>query len=96
MTFRELCKKQVVQTLDGTILGRVDDLVLEPAGREIEAFVLYGPPRLFGLLGRGPDLTIPIGKVKMFGTDVLLVDTDLEKPCPEQETAPSHWFGRHK
>ena len=95
MTFRELCKKQVVQTLDGTILGRVDDLVLAPSGREVEAFVLYGPPRLFGLLGRGPDLTIPIGKVKMFGVDVLLVDTDLEKPAPAPETAPQHRFGGH-
>ena len=87
MTFRELCRKQVVQTLDGTILGRVDDLVLEPSGCRVQAFVLYGAPRLFGLLGRGPDLEIPLAQVRLFGADVLLVDTDLPRPAPAQQNS---------
>ena len=79
MTFKEISAKQVVQTLDGVILGRADDMVLDDTGTRVQAFVLYGAPRLFGLLGRGEDLVIPVEKVKMFGVDVLLVDTRQEK-----------------
>ncbi len=79
MTFREICKKQVVQTVNGTCLGRVDDLVMDETGRRIQAFVLYGAPKMFGLMGREPDLMIPVDKVKMFGVDVLLVETDEQK-----------------
>ncbi len=92
MTFREVCKKQVVQTMDGTILGRVDDLVLDDTGRQIRAFILYGAPRLFGILGREPDLSIPVEKVKMFGVDVLLVETEETIPQPTPKKNWKTWF----
>ena len=79
MTFREITAKQVVQTIDGVILGQADDMVLDETGTRVQAFILYGAPKLFGLLGRGEDLVIPVEKVKMFGVDVLLVDTRQEK-----------------
>lgn len=91
MTFRDICKKQVVQTTNGTCLGKVDDLVMDETGRYIQAFVLYGAPKMFGLLGREPDLMIPIDKVKMFGVDVLLVETDQQKPQPQQPNWKNWW-----
>lgn len=92
MTFREVCKKQVVQTMDGTILGKVDDLVLDDTGRQIRAFILYGTPRLFGILGREPDLRIPVEKVKLFGVDVLLVETEEKAPPPSPKKSWKAWF----
>ena len=91
MTFREICKKQVVQTVDGVCLGRVDDLELDESGKNIRAFILYGAPRLFGLLGREPNLTIPIEEVQMFGVDVLLVTTNAVKPQAEPGS-PTKWL----
>lgn len=92
MTFREICKKQVVQTTDGTILGRVDDMVLDDTGRQIRAFILYGAPRLFGILGREPDLSIPAEKVRIFGNDVLLVETDEAVLPPTPKKSWKSWF----
>lgn len=91
MTFREIGKKLVVQTLDGTCLGRVNDLVLDDSGHSVQSFVVYGESRLFGLLGREPDLIIPIEKVMLFGVDVLLVDTDVAKPEKKSGKNPLKW-----
>ena len=91
MTFREISKKLVVQTLDGTCLGRVDDLVLDESGRSVQSFVVYGESRLFGLLGREPDLVIPVEKVMLFGVDVLLVDTNVPKREKKAAKKPLNW-----
>lgn len=81
MTFRELCAKEVVQTQEGACLGRVDDLVFDPQSARIESLLLFGRPRLFGLLGREETLTIQWQEIEKIGTDALLVRT----PLPEQE-----------
>ena len=64
MTFREVCKKQVVQTMDGTILGRVDDLVLDDTGRQIRAFILYGAPPAVWNSGQGTGFEHPCRESK--------------------------------
>lgn len=84
MTFRELCKKQVVQTQEGVCLGRVDDLRFSPQDGRIESFILYGRPKWFGLLGREPDLVIPIDRVDVFGADALLVTVSAPQPGKEK------------
>ena len=76
MTMQELCKKDVVQVSTGTKLGRVDDLEFE--GAVIGRMILRGRPRLFGLLGREPDVEIPWSEVERIGRDVILVSTQLE------------------
>ena len=83
MTLHELCKKDVIQVITGTNLGRVDDLAFNRETAKIEALVLYGRPKLFGLLGRQPDVHIPWEDVTGIGMDVVMVKTQLpeaEKP----------------
>ncbi len=80
MTLSELCKKEVIQVATGVDLGRVDDLEFDKSSAQIKALVLFGRPRLFGLLGREPDVSIPWADVAEIGVDVVLVKTMLPAP----------------
>jgi len=42
MTFRELCRKQVIQMESGVYLGHIDDLVLDTGSMTVESYVMLG------------------------------------------------------
>lgn len=69
----DLRSKEVINTKDGSRLGYVCDLELDPKTGGLTAVVIYGRLRLFGLLGREPDLVIPWGDIALIGDDTLLV-----------------------
>ena len=46
------------------------------------------PPRLFGLLGREENLTIPWQEIETIGTDAVLVHTQLPSAAPSK---PGLW-----
>lgn len=77
MTFRELCAKEVVQLREGTCLGRADDLEFDPQTAEIKTLLLFGRPKLFGLMGREETLCIPWNEIETIGVDAILVRTSL-------------------
>ena len=77
MTIRELCEKEVVQLEQGVCLGRADDLAFDPATARLQSLILLGRPRLFGLLGREENLTIPWQEIETIGTDAVLGHTQL-------------------
>ena len=81
MTLTELCKKDVIQLEKGAKLGRADDLRFNVQTAALDGMVLFGRPRLFGLLGRQQDVFIPWTDVETVGEDVIFVHTEL----PEQE-----------
>lgn len=78
MTFRELCRKEIVQRRDGLCLGRADDMLLDESGTQARGLILLGRARLFGLLGREQDLIIPWEKIAQIGVDAIFVDTDVQ------------------
>mgnify|MGYP003174393850 FL=1 len=86
MTIRELCEKEVVQLEQGVCLGRADDLAFDPATARLQSLILLGRPRLFGLLGREENLTIPWQET--IGTDAVLVHTQLPSAAPSK---PGLW-----
>ena len=86
MTIRELCEKEVVQLEQGVCLGRADDLAFDPATARLQS--LMGRPRLFGLLGREENLTIPWQEIETIGTDAVLVHTQLPSAAPSK---PGLW-----
>ena len=86
MTIRELCEKEVVQLEQGVCLGRADDLAFDPA--RLQSLILLGRPRLFGLLGREENLTIPWQEIETIGTDAVLVHTQLPSAAPSK---PGLW-----
>lgn len=88
MTIRELCEKEVVQLEQGVCLGRADDLAFDPATARLQSLILLGRPRLFGLLGREENLTIPWQEIETIGTDAVLVHTQLPSAAPSK---PGPW-----
>ena len=88
MTIRELCEKEVVQLEQGGCLGRADELAFEPATARLQSLILLGRPRLFGLLGREENLTIPWQEIETIGTDAVLVHTQLPSAAPSK---PGLW-----
>ena len=55
----DLRNKEVINVRDGSRMGYVCDLELDTAAAALTALVVYGKLRLFGILGREPDLVIP-------------------------------------
>ncbi len=89
MTLAELCKKDVIQMASGANLGRVDDMQFDAANARVTTLVLFGRPRLFGLLGRDADVSIPWEEVINIGADVVLVKTEL--PAPPHKPRGGFW-----
>ena len=83
MELEELRKKDVIQAVSGDNLGQADDLQFDAVSGSVQALVLHGRPRFFGLLGREPDLLIPWQQIKCIGTDVVMTTCE---PGPEHKT----------
>ena len=77
MTFRDLCTKEIVQLQQGICLGKADDLELDPETARIEKLLLFGHPRLFGLMGREETLVIPWEEIEKIGMDAIFVRTEV-------------------
>lgn len=70
----ELQYKEVVDISDGTRYGYIGDLEVDTERGTIESVVIYGRPRLFGLLGREADAVLPWSAIKRIGADLILVE----------------------
>lgn len=70
----DLQYKEVVDITDGTRYGYIGDLEVDTERGTIENIVIYGRPRLFGLLGRTEDAVFSWSAIKRIGADLILVD----------------------
>lgn len=89
MTLCDLKHKDVIQFKTGENLGRVDDVRFDEVDARLQAVILYGRRRLFGLLGRDEDLEIRWQDIKSIGLDVVMVDAPQAPP-----RAPRHFAFR--
>ncbi len=87
MTVYELCERDVVNITNGQNLGKVDNISFDRQTAGIMGVVLYGRLKLFGLLGRDEDITIPWKEIEKIGEDVLLV-----RAGPEVKRNAKKWF----
>ncbi|GAB7387649.1 YlmC/YmxH family sporulation protein [Bacillaceae bacterium] len=69
----EMQTKDVVNVLDGRKLGQINDLELDLRHGRIEAIIVPGPGKFFGLFGGGNDIVIPWKNIVKIGKDVVLV-----------------------
>ncbi len=76
-TLSELCEREVINMKTGANLGRVDDLQIGETDARVQALIIYGRLRWFGLLGREESLIIPWQDIVTIGDDVILVQSDL-------------------
>jgi len=74
MRLSELRSKEIINICTGARLGYVCDAEIEMPGGKLEALIVPGPCRFFGLFGREPDFLIPMDRITRFGKDTILVE----------------------
>ena len=70
----ELRRKEVISVKDGTRVGAVCDAEMDVESARLTAIVVYGRPRLFGLLGREEDVVIRWPDIQVIGEHTILVN----------------------
>lgn len=79
MTIYKIRQKEVINCRDGQKLGYICDVEIDLKCYTVTAFIIPGPCKICGIIGRDKEYVIPIRCVKQIGEDVVLVDVDLEK-----------------
>ena len=72
----DLKAKQVVCVKNGAVLGFISDVKLSTETGKLEALIIYGKSRYFGLFGREEDIYIPWDDIDVIGNETVLVKTD--------------------
>lgn len=73
----DLREKEVINVRDGTRIGFISDLEVNLEKGIIEAIVLPGPGKIFGLFGKNQDYIIKWKNIIRIGSDVILVDLNV-------------------
>ena len=73
LSFCELRCKQVINVIDGKVLGRICDVVFSRGSAKILGFVVPGDGSFHIFRKRG-DVFIPFENICKIGTDVVLVE----------------------
>jgi YlmC/YmxH family sporulation protein len=73
-------RKEVIDIRTGRRMGALIDVEIDEDSGRITAIVVPGEAKVFGLLGTGPDVTIPWTRIKKIGPDCILVEWDPGSP----------------
>lgn len=84
----DLQRKELVNVKDGTKIGYVDDAIIDIDTATVQSLVVYGRLKLFGLLGRQPDIIIPWCDIQIIGEDTILVTAD---QLPKEAVHKNKW-----
>lgn len=84
----DLQRKEVVSVKNGVKLGFADDVTIDTEEGQVRGLVVYGKLRLFGLLGRRPDVVIPWESIEVIGEDAILVNIE---ELPKETVRRSRW-----
>lgn len=84
----DLQRKEVVSVRNGVKLGFADDVTIDTEEAQVRGLVVYGKLRLFGLLGRRPDVVIPWESIEVIGEDAILVNIE---ELPKETVRRSRW-----
>jgi YlmC/YmxH family sporulation protein len=70
----DLKLKQVINVIDGKLLGGITDIEIDVESGKLTAIVVPGNGRFLGLFGRSEDVVIPWEQINKIGSDVILVE----------------------
>lgn len=73
----DLREKEVINVKDGTRIGFISDLDVNLEKGIVEAIVLPGPGKILGFFGKNQDYVIKWKNIIRIGSDVILVDLNL-------------------
>lgn len=79
MRMCELKQKEIINCKDCERLGYVCDVEFDVCTGNIVALIVPGPCKIWGILGRDQEYVIPWRCIKQIGTDIILVDVDVER-----------------
>ena len=79
MRMCDLKEKEVINCRDGERLGYVCDIEFDINAGVIINLIVPGPCKIWGILGRDHEYIISFCNIKQIGTDVILVDVDIDK-----------------
>ncbi|MGN0596710.1 MAG: YlmC/YmxH family sporulation protein [Ruminiclostridium sp.] len=75
--FDDLRCKEIISIKTGCKIGFVDDIEFETCTAKICKLIVFGKPKLFGLLGREEDFVICWSDIEVIGEDTILVSCEL-------------------
>lgn len=81
----ELRNRQVVCMKDGCVLGYVSDIEMDTDSGKLTAIIIYGQPRMLGLLGHENDIIIPWSEISVIGQETILVSCEVLPPLPQRK-----------
>ena len=87
----DLRNRDVISMLDGVRIGQIGDVEFDTQAAVLSAVVVYGRPRLFGLLGHEEDSVIPWQNIRMIGEDAVLVDFVPQKRISKRGFLENFW-----
>ncbi len=70
----ELRRKEVINVKDGARLGFVCDVEFDELEGTVDAIIVPGPARFFGIFGRDEDYIISWDEIEKIGEDIILVN----------------------
>ena len=81
----ELRNRQVVCVKDGGVLGYVSDIEMDTDSGKLTAIIIYGQPRMLGLLGHENDIIIPWSDISVIGHETILVSCESLPFLPQRK-----------
>ena len=92
----DIFRREIFSMADGKCLGYADELLLSSSGQppdppgkaEVQALVVKGRRRFFGLFGREPDILIPWEEIAVIGEDAIFVKGAHGRRQPERPQPP--------
>lgn len=82
----QIKSKEVVDVKTGIKIGYVDDVEIDTASSGVVSFLVFGRPRLMGMLGREEDIVIKCDDIRLIGEDTILVDFKEKEFCTKTKS----------
>ena len=74
----ELRRKEVIDSISGSRVGFIDDVEVDTITASRRSVVIFGRPRVFGILGKNDDVIIPWSDITLIGEDTVLITTNVK------------------
>jgi len=75
----DLKQKEVINIADGCRLGFVADIEFDLKSGKIEAIIIPGSGKMFGIFGHEQEIRIKWSDIDQIGDDLIIVDADPDK-----------------
>ena len=73
-SFLELRNKEVINVVDGSLLGRIIDVVFDIRTSRVLGFIVPGVRAFFNIFKSCPEIFVPYKNICKIGDDVILVE----------------------